>query len=700
MTIRNRRMVGVLLSLCIGGCGVKKGTDGAGTGAVDVSSPNGSVQMEVKSGGDGRLMYHVTLNGQAVIEESPVGIVVDGKNLGEGARIVREETYGVDESYPTRGVHSTAVDRCNGMKIDLASGGTQWQLDVRAYDSGVAFRYVVPGDGKRVPDEATSYKIPAGSTAWVQSVRGHYEDIPMKTPIGAIKKDQFAAPPLTIELPEHHGFASITEAAVYHYAGSALQVDGERSFAVRLAPRVTPSYPFTLRYGEAGDKRITTPMPIDGPINSPWRVVLVGPDLNTLVNSDILTNLNPAPDKALFPEGQATDWIKPGRAVWCYLDGGRDNSPEGAKEFAQLGSVLDFQYNVIEGYWGRWSDDELRDVVNYSKARGMGVWVWMTSDPAREVRRAQATTATRGARRPATAPANLPETPGGPGLEPWPAARNAAAGGPPPERSGPDTRPDLRNSDVRRKLFAHLHGIGVAGVKIDFIDTEAQEAEEFYEGTLKDAAEFHILVDFHGSAKPTGEQRTYPNEMTREAIFGMEHRAYPAGSSAAEAHTVLPFARFLAGSGDYTPVIFGVRRYNTTWTHQVATAVVFTSALQTYSAHPGNILKTPAAGMIETIPSVWDETRVLPDSQIGEIAAYARRSGNAWFIGVVNGETPRDMTIDLSFLGDGQYKVDSLNDVPDNNAAINTDTKTLSRTDTISLHLGTGGGFVAHFTKQ
>src|SRR5438067_12632078 len=112
-------------------------------------------------------------------------------------------------------------------------------------------------------------------------------------------------------------------------------------------------------------------------------------------------------------------------------------------------------------------------------------------------------------------------------------------------------------------------------------------------------------------------------------------------------NTTLPFTRFLAGHADYTPVHFGERRKETSWAHQIASAVVFTSPLMIYGAHPKNILENPAVDLIKSIPSVWDETIALLPSEVGDLAAFARRRGQTWFLGVMNGETERSVRVPL-----------------------------------------------------
>src|SRR4029078_11297413 len=144
-----------------------------------------------------------------------------------------------------------------------------------------------------------------------------------------------------------------------------------------------------------------------------------------------------------------------------------------------------------------------------------------------------------------------------------------------------------------------------------------------------EAAEHHVMVDFHGANKPTGMDRTWPNELTREAIYGFEHRGH---AEWGPHDATVRFTRFLAGGADFTPTVFGDRRKETSWTHQVATAVVFTSALLVYGGPPQRLLHNPAADILRAIPSTWDESIVLPPSEIGEVAVMARRSGRDWFV--------------------------------------------------------------------
>ena len=237
----------------------------------------------------------------------------------------------------------------------------------------------------------------------------------------------------------------------------------------------------------------------------------------------------------------------------------------------------------------------------------------------------------------------------------------------------------------------------MAGAKIDFFDHEAKETIDLYDAILREAAEHHVMVDFHGANKPTGMDRTWPNELTREAIYGFEHRGNPEWGPH---DATVPFTRFLAGSADFTPTVFGDRRKETSWTHQVATAVVFTSALLVYGGHPQSLLDSRAADLLRAIPATWDETIVLPPSEIGEVAVMARRSGRDWFIAAANGATARTVRVTPSFLGAASYDATIARDEPANAAAIKMERRAVTARDTLSFDLRPGGGFVARLAGR
>jgi len=352
------------------------------------------------------------------------------------------------------------------------------------------------------------------------------------------------------------------------------------------------------------------------------------------VNSDVVHALCPPPDPRLFPQGLQTPWVRPGRAVWKYLDGG-ESTLDGMKEFSRLAGELGFEYNVVEGFWRRWTDDQLHELIEDSARHKVGIWLWVHSR-------------------------------------------------------------DLREVQARRQLFDKLRGLGVVGLKVDFFDHEAKEIVDVYHSIFADAAEAHLMLDFHGANKPTGEPRTWPHELTREGVYGLEHRQAPEW---AEHDTTLPFTRLLAGHADFTPVLFGERRKETTWAHQIASAAVFTSPLLVYGAHPRSLLASPAAEVIRSIPSVWDETRVLAGSDIGRLAVFARRSGELWFLAILNGPQARTLRVPLGFLGRGTYQASLVRDRPGDGASVSLEAREVRSKDALEIVMPAGGGFVGTFTS-
>ena len=209
------------------------------------------------------------------------------------------------------------------------------------------------------------------------------------------------------------------------------------------------------------------------------------------------------------------------------------------------------------------------------------------------------------------------------------------------------------------------------------------------------------MINFHGISKPTGESRTYPNEMTREGIRGLELNKMKEGPIPAFHNAALPFTRFVAGHGDYTPVGYS-NPGPTTFAHQLATAIVFTSPLQVIAENPAVLLEdervVPALDVLMAIPPVWDETRVLAPSAIAETAVFARRSGASWFVGALNGteETRTIDRLDLSFLGTGTYRAVLLSSPePERFRRIERELGSAERT--LAVTMGPGDGFAAMF---
>lgn len=202
-------------------------------------------------------------------------------------------------------------------------------------------------------------------------------------------------------------------------------------------------------------------------------------------------------------------------------------------------------------------------------------------------------------------------------------------------------------------------------MKIDFPRAANVEWIKWYDDTLLDAAKAKLMINFHGAVKPTGRERTWPNEMTREAICGREQGKLPASHD-----TVLPFIRYVQGPADYTATLFMPERLQgATYAHELAMSVLFTSPYLCMGDNPSRYLASEAKDLLMALPSTWDETIVLPQSKLGGCAAFARKSGEQWYLVLLNRSACKG-TLPLVFLGDGKYECIQLTDA-DEDAKLN-----------------------------
>lgn len=600
---------------------------------ITVASPDGRLAATLDASRDS-LLFSLKRGALTIVEPAPIGLTVDGARLGQQSEILGAERSSIHESYPVAGGHATGHNDCNALTLRLIprAGGAEFQLDLRVFNDGAAYRFCVPGGGLRtVNAEASSWTVPAGSTIWyferpnawkLKSYAGYYTKAPIEG-FEKVAKEPVHGPPLVLELPHGQGYAALTEAALYNYSGLRLRALGGR----RLEANFTE--------GRSGFQ-------VSGPVVTPWRVTLFSPGLDGLVNSDVITSLNPPPDPALFPD---TAWIKPGRCVWSWLAEPQQpqKSPEIfelQKQYVDYAAGLGFEYSLVDEGWPKWRDPwgQLAELCAYGRAKGVGVLIWVNSK----------------------------------------------------ELTDP--------ADGYRQLRDYLDRAakaGAAGLKIDFINSESKAAVDFETAALTEAARRRLAIVFHGCQKPTGEARRFPNELSREGIRGLELNFMKEGPVTADHNAALPFTRFVAGHGDYTPVLFAPDRLGgTTWAHQVATAIAFTSPLLVYAEGPKGIEASPAADVLKAIPSTWDETRVLPGSRIGELALLARRKGGAWFVAALNGGGPREEKIALSFLKAGRYRATILTDNPARPDALIKRQQVVASGEAVAFSMSKGGGCV------
>jgi alpha-glucosidase len=340
-----------------------------------------------------------------------------------------------------------------------------------------------------------------------------------------------------------------------------------------------------------GEKGFQPSVSVDG--HTPWRVIGFANNLNELVNTSLIKGLNPSPDPSLYAD---KSYIREGRAVWSWITKNENYlQPAYEKKFIDAAARLKFEYTLIDAAWEtKWINkwEVLADLVSYATKKNVRVWVWKDSK-------------------------------------------------------------ELRDSLYRNQFLDSLQQLGVVGIKVDFMNSEAMELIHFETDFLKAAARRKLMVNFHGCHTSTGEYITYPNEMTREGIRGAELNTMkefiPAWHNAA-----LPFTRFLTGPADYTPALFS-NRGETTNTHQLALLYLFNSPFQCLAENPLTILSDPRykpiIPLLTSLPVSWDETVVLPGSEIGKLAIIAKRKGSEWYVAAINGQAiPVKFNINYSFL--------------------------------------------------
>jgi len=637
--------------------------------SFSVSSPNGrnSVLVAIKERlepypAGRRLYYSVVRDGLEILLDSSFGL--DFKNMPPLARnlaIRKHEQREIRENWRTVvGKSSEVLNHCKELRLFLEETEAprrRFEFIVRAYDDGVAFRYYLP-DQPGIKDllltsERSEFHFPANHSVWAgrqNSFVGAQEGEYEKVKLSDITPSNVLLLPLTIQAGAS-SYLAITEANLTDWAGMYLTGTGTQANTL-----VTTLSPLPK---EAGVLIRTV-----APRYSPWRVIMTGDRPGELIESNLVLNLS---EPCALKD---TSWIKPGRSAWDRWWSG-DYAPDATfkvgmntatmQYFTQLAADMGWEYVTVDWTWYGNPEDPEADItkpipevdipaiVRYAGERGVKVILW------------------------------------------------------------------ARWNHVNRQIedaFPLYEKWGISGVKIDFMDRDDQEMVNFYERTVKKAAEHRLLVDFHGAFKPTGMRRTWPNLITREGVLGNEYNKW--SSRVTPEHTVtLPFTRMLAGPMDFTPggfraispAAFKPRNIAPfvmgTRAHQLAMLVVYESPLQFLCDSPASYRGQPGLDFLKVTPTTWDETLVL-NGAIGEYVTIARRNGDRWFLGSMTNSEARELKVPLKFLGAGEYRVHIFRDAPESADSpnwIHEETRQVSASGTLELKLAPAGGFAAYFEK-
>ena len=593
-----------------------------GQDAWKVTSPDGNVAIEVRLADPGlvadypagkiRLYYEVQCKDRTVLPLSPLGIERQDRVFVDGLKFVEARpVIFVNETY-TMLTGKRKVCRNYAKEQTLVFFGpdnAKLELVIRAYDDGVAFRYRFPESSDErhvVLSEATGFRLPEGGRVWAHPYDKASEYTPAYetywvdgVPVGtASSNEEGWAFPLLFCTSDRTRWGLLTEAAVDgSYCGSHLSQPASDGVHRLLFPAE----------GEGNGTGSVEPS-WTLPWATPWRVVIVGETLAPIVESDLVTHLNPPSMVA------DTGWIKPGRASWSWLsDHDSPQDHDKLRTFIDLAAEMGWEYSLIDANWNIMKNGTIHDLIAHANRKGVGLLLWYNS--------------------------------GGP--------HNYVT-------EQPRGTMDLRQ--VRRHEFRRLRDWGIKGVKIDFFQSDKQNIIQLYHDILKDAADFQIMVNFHGCTLPRGWSRTYPHLMTMEAVRGAECYSFDRSfTNYAPMHnTVMPFTRNAVGPMDYTPVMFddNVYKHITTNAHELALSVVFQSGWLHFADRVSAYLDLADAPkqFLKTVPVTWDETKFVA-GEPGQFVVLARRQGDRWYLGGINGrQAERAVKVALPFLeGNAQY---------------------------------------------
>lgn len=630
-------------------------------------SPSGRLQTAVTAGET--LTYDLSLDGRTLMEPSELALVLDdGTVWGRNPRVAKVRRTSVDTTLPSPLYRSAEVrDRYNALTLHMKGG---WSVEFRAYDDGVAYRFASDlSKPFNIADERVEYRFPhdfeatvpyvrAGADGnWESQYHNSFENTYTTAPLTGLIPGRLAFLPLTVSTGDGVRIC-ITETDLNAYPGLYLcNSDGDTALEGRFAPypaEVVAGGYNNIQYRVA--KRAAYIAEVPAPRTFPWRIAVVGTD--TEIAASDLSYLLAVPSRI-----DDTSWICPGKVAWDWWNAwnieGVDfragiNTPT-YKYYIDFAAEKGIEYVILDDGWAAGKgedlleinpDIDLPEIVGYAARKGVGIILW--------------------------------------------AGYRAF------------------DRDMER-VCAHYAAMGVKGFKVDFMDRDDQLATAFNHRAAETAARHRLVLDLHGTHKPAGLNRTWPNVLNFEGVHGLEQMKWsPATVDQVRYDATIPFIRQVAGPMDYTQ---GAMRNATrhayhpcnsepmsqgTRCHQLALYMVLDSPLNMLCDSPTNYLREPeCTEFIAAVPTVWDETRIL-EGRMGEYIVTARRKGSVWYVGGITDWTPRELEIDLAQLGTGEAKIELFAD------GINADRKAsdyrksnLHAAGRLKIRLAPGGGFAA-----
>jgi len=632
---------------------------GAFSQNYELASPDGRLEVEISV--DDGMHYSVYHGRDQLLDNSPMELTLENHgSLVQNGNVVNTSTRMVDE-YITP-VVAEKRDKIHNNYNELSIEFENFSVIFRAYKDGMAYRFLTDfNDEIIVESETVQYNFTDDHQMFFAGVQGfitHQESTYDKVSISELSPDTLGIFPTLLEVPDGVKVA-LTEADLWDYPGMYFQSDGNTALSGVFPHYVTKERKVNDRTVVA-EERANYLAVTDGRRSFPWRVISIAEEDGDLITSQMVYKL------AKPCQLKNTDWIKPGNVAWDWwnatnihgVDFRAGVNTKTYKHYIDFAAEYGLDYIILDEGWSNTEDlfdvnpdIDLEEITDYAESKNVGVILWMV----------------------------------------WKAL-----------------------DDKVDKAMDRFQELGIKGLKIDFMQRDDQWMVNYYKRIARKAAEHHLMVDYHGSYKPTGMRRAYPNVMTREGVKGMENNKWSALPNP-EYNVTAPFIRMFAGPIDYTPgAMHNAQRSNFcsrftrpmslgTRVHQMAMYVVFESPLQMLSDSPNNYREEKeCTEFISNVPVVWDNTKVL-EGEIGEYLIVARKKDDVWYVGAMTDWNERDLEVDLSFLDSGNYKVELFRD------GINADrhaedykkeTITVNASDDLNIHIAPGGGWVAKLKKE
>jgi len=589
----------------------------------------------------------------------------DSGELLAGARVLEKHTRAVEERIPVLfGKADYADDFFHETRFVLENREhRRVEVVFRCYDDALAFRDELPARSQptaaTITEESTSFNFEGNPTAYVQyleNFKTSHEHNVTTTSYGEIRRDTLLDLPLTVSWNDKV-FAVVTEASLRHYAGMSLMRASGPPAREGLRCQLTP---------RPDGAKVLGPLPLQ----TPWRVVLIADRPGALLESGTIYCLN---EPSVIKD---TSWIKPGKLTFHWWNGDVYDGQPGAP-------ILSF--------------DMARKYIDFCARYGIPIDSLTSTE--------RTTTPWYHQSTPGVAPG--PDTDVTRPREGFDLARIHRYA----QSKGIRLWTWVHQAALRGRVeeaFAAFEKLGWSGMMVDFFDHDDQDSVEFAESILQAAARHHILIHFHGVWKPTGWQRTYPNLMNHEGALNLEYLKW-SDRCTPEHNLMMAFTRLIAGPMDYhlggfravprarfvprniAPNVLGTR------CHMLAMYVCFDNPCPMIADYPTAYEGQPGFDFLTSVPTWWDETRVLA-GQIGELLVTARRKGTTWYLGGMSAKGPRELDLPLLFLSSSRYTATIWQDAADVGTDPNhLETQTLSLTpaDSLKFELGLDGGFVA-----